>query len=629
MITSTRVPAESTAYWRSLTRGDGGSTPVGIASSLGKPAQAGTIFVRDTVGGAEVRTVLDGPYVGPGTILDVTISVDDLVLHTMGGGAFEPDYPAAAFEVSRRSIHPHVPETYEPRLASIEFGTTSGLSSADVMPFFLISSPDEVDGLWFAVSWSGSWRVRLTKLRGGGHRLVVTALGADLDIPSGEAVELPEVVVGAYRGDGWAAVRHHLRAIRPRAHQGWAVYNSWFNEYADVSAAGMIETIGAASRLGLDAVVLDGGWYETDAGERGDFHTRGFGTWEPDINRFPMGVEPVARAAADAGLRLGLWCEFERAHPESAVALEHPDWLREAAQEKLRLLDLGKKAARDWVLEMLEERICSWSLRWLKLDMTTHRFDAYWIGDARGELAHLRGLYAILDELRGRHPDLVVEGCASGGGRIDREMIKRTDTYWLSDQTVCPELVRDTVANARRLLPAQYCYLSISPQLPEPPTRIPDEWIAGVMPGVFGVMDRIRTWPEALLDQVAAEVQLYHEIGPLLDGEPTRMIERDAPLLRRWFALEITGDSGSLLFAHRGGSLDSERTLQGSRKWKVSIAEPRGAVVGIDHSTAPSATVRLTGRVGDHRPRKESHRIGTQYTLSHVPSRSPRFGEPT
>lgn len=565
--------------------GEGEVGPGDIRASVGEPNHSGVLSFRRLPRAVELSTLLEGPYRGAATVLDVVIDATDLVVHTMGGGAYEADYPAHAFAVSRRAIHPFLTETYEPRLASIDFGSSHGLSSADVMPFFLLSGADETEGIWVAVSWSGSWHARVTKLTGDrGHRLVVTTLAEDVELTAGESLDLPSVVVGGFTGDGWSAVRHHLQATRPRKHQGWAVYNSWFNEYGDVTAASMIENVAAAETLGLDVVTLDGAWYETHNAERVDFHTVGFGTWEPDPVRFPDGIEPVAAAATAAGLRFGLWCEFERAHPDSTVALAHPTWMRSAPQEKLRLIDFGVPEAREWAIELVDGMVERWMLGWLKLDMTTHDFAAYWAGNPRGELAHIRGLYRVLDEIRLRHPDLIIEGCASGGGRIDRETVARSDTFWISDQTVSPELVRDIVANARRLLPAQYCYLSVAPQLSETPDRFPDEWLVGVMPGVLGIMDRIRTWPASLRTQVAGQVARYHDIAPLLDGEPTRSQPNRDTLLSGWDALEVTSDDGALLFAHRRSSANPAQAFSGTHTWNVFVPHERGAAIEVARS---------------------------------------------
>src|SRR5205085_9477549 len=41
--------------------------------------------------------------------------------------------------------------------------------------------------------------------------------------------------------------------------------------------------------------------------------------------------------------------------------------------------------------------------------------------------------YGLIDALRAAHPDVEIESCASGGGRADYEILRRTDRIWTSD----------------------------------------------------------------------------------------------------------------------------------------------------------------------------------------------------
>jgi alpha-galactosidase len=43
------------------------------------------------------------------------------------------------------------------------------------------------------------------------------------------------------------------------------------------------------------------------------------------------------------------------------------------------------------------------------------------------------GMYQLLDDLRAYHPNVEFETCASGGGRIDLAMLRRTSRAWTSD----------------------------------------------------------------------------------------------------------------------------------------------------------------------------------------------------
>ena len=49
------------------------------------------------------------------------------------------------------------------------------------------------------------------------------------------------------------------------------------------------------------------------------------------------------------------------------------------------------------------------------------------------DAAQTRGSYALIDRLREAYPDVEIESCASGGGRIDFGILGRTHRVWLSD----------------------------------------------------------------------------------------------------------------------------------------------------------------------------------------------------
>ena len=49
------------------------------------------------------------------------------------------------------------------------------------------------------------------------------------------------------------------------------------------------------------------------------------------------------------------------------------------------------------------------------------------------EIRHIEGLLAYWDELQRRHPDMLIDECASGGKRNDLEMMRRSVPLWRSD----------------------------------------------------------------------------------------------------------------------------------------------------------------------------------------------------
>ena len=49
------------------------------------------------------------------------------------------------------------------------------------------------------------------------------------------------------------------------------------------------------------------------------------------------------------------------------------------------------------------------------------------------EIRHVTGYLAYWDELRRRHPDMLIDTCASGGRRNDLETLRRAVPLWRSD----------------------------------------------------------------------------------------------------------------------------------------------------------------------------------------------------
>jgi alpha-galactosidase len=523
----------------------------------------------------EVQLTVQGPGQAGAHLLDVVVNERDAILWTMRGGRFEAMYPPEAFAPVGRTLHPRLQFPWPHRLSTIEFGALDGRSSDGDMPFFLVTDLEGKNGLWFALGWSGQWRGFFRKThRADQHEIWIEGPGSDLELDEGESLELPRVVVGAFEGDGWAAIRRHLSATAPRHYEPWVVYNSWFNEEGRITEDRLLEHVAVAADLGFDAFCVDAAWYETPGAEQGYFQTRGLGTWTVDERKFPGGLARFSKEVQAAGMTFGLWFEPERAHPESTVWTEHPEWIRTAPDQEFGLVDFGVTAAADWALEVMSAGVRDWSLGWIKWDMNFHDFRPYFEGDQRGELAHARGVWRVMAELIERHPDLILEACASGGNRIDIEMLNRCHSYWISDQTVSPDIVRATMSGAHRLLPAQYCYLSLSPQLEgQGVDDYPDEWFVGNMNGVLGIMERLSLWSPQLRQRAAGHIATFKEIRHLLGGDYIRFADSGDVPLGEWEAWEFsdpeTGEAA--LVALRLNSPDEERTFEGRHSWTVSL----------------------------------------------------------
>ena len=90
-----------------------------------------------------------------------------------------------------------------------------------------------------------------------------------------------------------------------------------------------------------------------------------------------------------------------------------------------------------YLLERLDALLTEHDIGYLKWDHNRDLVDAGRAGPQErgrpGVHTQTLALYALLDELRRRHPGVEIESCASGGARVDLGILQRTDRVWTSD----------------------------------------------------------------------------------------------------------------------------------------------------------------------------------------------------
>jgi len=176
---------------------------------------------------------------------------------------------------------------------------------------------------------------------------------------------------------------------------------------------------------------MDAGWYPF---KDGWWNT---GTWEPDQKRFPKGLRAITDHAHSRGVQALVWFEPERVQPGTWLYLNHPEWLLGKDGDQ-KLLDLGNDAARTWVIEHTDQVTREQGIDIYRQDFNMAPL-GYWRAhdapDRQGitEIKHVTGYLAFWDELRRRHPGLLMDTCASGGRRNDLETLRRSVPLHKSD----------------------------------------------------------------------------------------------------------------------------------------------------------------------------------------------------
>ncbi|MCE4027169.1 alpha-galactosidase [Microbacterium sp. Au-Mic1] len=288
------------------------------------------------------------------------------------------------------------------------------------------------------LAWSGNAQHYVEKSPSAGY-----AIGAgeileqgDVVLARNEAYSTPWIFASYSRNglDAAAAQFHRWdRASRVGVRPRPVTVNSWEAVYFEHESATLLELIEAAARIGAERFVLDDGWF---LGRRSD--AAGLGDWSVDPAVWPRGLGQIVDRVHDLGMEFGLWVEPEMISPDSDLAREHPDWIsrlgktRPLTWRNQQLLDLTDAAAWDNTYAQLDRLLNEYRIDYLKWD---YNRDSTEIGDGHTPRAHaqVEAAYRLLDTIRARHPDVEIENCSSGGGRVDLGIGARTDRVWISD----------------------------------------------------------------------------------------------------------------------------------------------------------------------------------------------------
>ena len=217
--------------------------------------------------------------------------------------------------------------------------------------------------------------------------------------------------------------------------------NSWEAFCFDVDEEKCLSLAKKAADLGIELFVLDDGWFKNRVCDK-----NALGDWVEDENKFPNGIEHLVKEINKMGMQVGIWFEPEMVSPNSDLYRKHSDWIiRSQNYEPILsrcqyVLDLSNPEVCDYVIESLSKVLGKTNVTYVKWDMNRHITDlgSYYLGkDRQRELSHcyMLGLYHILDELNKRFPNVLFEGCSSGGGRFDAGMLYYMPQTWTSDNT--------------------------------------------------------------------------------------------------------------------------------------------------------------------------------------------------
>lgn len=209
--------------------------------------------------------------------------------------------------------------------------------------------------------------------------------------------------------------------------------NNWEATYFDFNEEKLISIAEQAKELGIELFVLDDGWF----GKRDDDHS-GLGDWFVNTKKLPSGIDGLAKKINDIGLKFGLWFEPEMINADTDLYREHPDWCvrvqeRKPMESRFQLvLDLTKDEVCEYVIDRVNAILHSANIAYVKWDFNRQLTDMPYKGYNH---QYTLGYYRIMRAITEANPDVLFEGCASGGGRFDPGVLAYMPQIWTSDNS--------------------------------------------------------------------------------------------------------------------------------------------------------------------------------------------------
>lgn len=363
---------------------------------------------------------------------------------TLRSGRYELSYAAGAwareFVIARQALQ-------QGSFALTQYGINTGHASN---PFFIVNelqqASEDAGTVYFgALAYSGNWALQFESMPTGGLRIHGGYESSDfsLSLARGERHVTPAMAFGCC-ADGWGgASRRMHQFIRQRVLPGYGqdayrpvLYNSWEAAYFNLSQDHQIELARKAAAIGVELFCIDDGWFGARRHDRA-----GLGDWVVSKEGFPNGLGPLIAEVKRLGMTFGLWVEPEMVNPDSDLYRAHPDWVlhfpgrpRTESRHQL-ILDFGRTEVVEYIHAVLDRLMRDNDVAFLKWDMNRYATEPGSVAGRSIWRRHVEGVYSIIDRLRRAHPNLDIETCASGGGRVDLGILQRTDQAWTSDNT--------------------------------------------------------------------------------------------------------------------------------------------------------------------------------------------------
>ena len=331
----------------------------------------------------------------------------------------------------------------------------SHTSHSEVM-FSLDGKPQENKGrvIGAALCYTGNYKLRIDTDDSDYHQFYagINEENSSYSLDKKEVFRTPVLAI-TYSNEGLSGASrnfHKWGRMYKLAHgdkERDILLNSWEGVYFDINQKGMDQMMEDISSMGGELFVMDDGWFGDKYPRNND--TSSLGDWVVDEKKLPEGIDGLIRDAKKHGIKFGIWIEPEMANTTSELYEKHPEWIIKSPQREPVLgrggtqvvLDLANPEVQDFAFDIVDNLMTKHpEIAYIKWDANMaimNHGSNYLTKDNQSHMyiEYHKGFEKVCQRIREKYPDLVIQACASGGGRANYGYLPYFDEFWVSDNT--------------------------------------------------------------------------------------------------------------------------------------------------------------------------------------------------
>lgn len=329
---------------------------------------------------------------------------------------------------------------------AIRLRSVGNQSTACYYPQIFIEDAELNKMYFFEIEASGNWYIEIGGNNDGALRAELNSAFFNNDnwhfeLKSGEEYTASPCVFGEVDGgfeEAVAALTDFRRAsAKAKLKSPPVCFNDYMNcLWAMPETHKLIPLIDKAAEVGCEVFCIDDGWQKKLNQE-----ISCMGDWNPRDERFPgYGFEGIIKYIADKGMLPGAWLELNSVAETSEAfgnlsgcfLMRNGGYVGSAGNCQF---DFRKKETCDYVTGVFD-KLYGLGVRYIKNDF--NQTSGIGVDGEYGVGEQLRqnslAFDKLIDDIRAKYPDLIIENCASGSMRTDGSIMKHFHLVSVSDQ---------------------------------------------------------------------------------------------------------------------------------------------------------------------------------------------------